>query len=371
MALPLDAPRAATLSEHNYGIDALRFMAAFLVVLFHFGSFGLSEPQQYAPVDDRAFPALDGWTQYGWVGVQVFFVLSGYVIAKSAAQGNWKTFLTKRALRIFPALWICATIALIVRVSVSGDWTARMMDWARSVILSPKGPYIDGVIWTLVIEMIFYISVAGVLFVFKPQKGANRLLTRMAIVLGGLSAVFITMRFGLMVTNSPLANLFYGFEWTLLMLNHGTLFGTGMLLSPYLEKPFSNRRQAALIVFGIVCLMQIGVVSSSASEAIVACVIFTILVATLLGAVRYNNTIAPLSHFVGFQTLGKMSYPLYLGHFAVGMHLVPVIGSVVATQFTFLGVSFGLVLAYAYAVAVYAEPKLRSVLRNRLFSGSP
>lgn len=350
--------------DHIFGIDTLRFLAAFLVLLFHFGTFARSAPQQYADRADLAFPALEGWTQYGWIGVQFFFVLSGYVIAKSAAQGDWKTFLKKRALRILPALWICVTVALVVRVAVSGEVWARLMDWARSVVLLPKGPYIDGVIWTLVVEMLFYLAVAAVVFFFKSNKDTEALLDRMALVLGSVSGAFICLRLVLETTGAPLAAVFTGFEWTVLLLNHGVLFATGMLLTPFNQVRFSRRRTFILLVFGTFCMLQVLTASGTVAQAGIANIIFGLMVLGLLAAVRYNSLIILLSGHIPFQTLGKMSYPLYLGHFAVGMHIIPALAVWTANPALLFMLSLGLILIYAWYVAAFAEPKLRNILRN-------
>ena len=51
------------------------------------------------------------WGSFGWIGVEIFFVISGYVIASSAEGAAPRTFLRRRAQRLLPAAWVCATIA--------------------------------------------------------------------------------------------------------------------------------------------------------------------------------------------------------------------------------------------------------------------
>lgn len=72
------------------GVDILRFLAAVLVMLYHYGSWVWAFP---AGVSARATGGIPPHPQLemlgsGWVGVQVFFVISGFVIAFSAENST-------------------------------------------------------------------------------------------------------------------------------------------------------------------------------------------------------------------------------------------------------------------------------------------
>ncbi|RYE53878.1 MAG: acyltransferase, partial [Sphingobacteriales bacterium] len=89
--------------EDREFIYILRFLLASMVALFHFN-------QSNIPVDNWYRNVIN----FGWLGVPVFFVISGYYIAVSAT--NCKTardFAVKRLFRIFPAYWISLIIVLI------------------------------------------------------------------------------------------------------------------------------------------------------------------------------------------------------------------------------------------------------------------
>jgi peptidoglycan/LPS O-acetylase OafA/YrhL len=84
-------------SNQIYGLDFIRFAAALLVSVYHFAFSSWILPDS----DLHAFlPATPGlppgywFTWFGWIGVQIFFVLSGFVIAYSCHAETTRTFIT-------------------------------------------------------------------------------------------------------------------------------------------------------------------------------------------------------------------------------------------------------------------------------------
>jgi peptidoglycan/LPS O-acetylase OafA/YrhL len=96
-------------SDRAPGVDLLRAIAIASVMLYHLSSHGIAMP---------------AWVEHGWMGVDLFFVLSGYLIGwqllREVAAGNapqWRRFMFGRALRILPAYY--AVLALYVLLP---DW---------------------------------------------------------------------------------------------------------------------------------------------------------------------------------------------------------------------------------------------------------
>ncbi len=90
------------------GLDILRLFAALSVVIFHYSFRG-------AAADDLtrvSLPALVPITKYGYLGVDLFFVISGFVIAWSAEGRHWLQFAVARFARIYPAFVFCMTADL-------------------------------------------------------------------------------------------------------------------------------------------------------------------------------------------------------------------------------------------------------------------
>ena len=136
----------------------MRFAAAAGVVLYHFTFFGPA-----SGLMPKAATALDGVTRYGGLGVNLFFIISGFVILMSAQHSTPRQFAVARAVRLYPAYWICCTatyLGLLVlphpAFSVSfGQYLANL------TMVSPLAgiDYLDGVYWSLLVELHFYLLV--------------------------------------------------------------------------------------------------------------------------------------------------------------------------------------------------------------------
>ncbi|MCX8963106.1 acyltransferase [Erwinia psidii] len=155
------------MNNHTYrGVQALRGLAALSVMLFHFRwNINAVSPG----LGDKLF----GW---GATGVDLFFLISGFVITLSAAKtpqgiGGSLTFLKKRALRILPAYYIILVVTFFLSGAMStfhyADKTANFISALTFTPLFPEcAPfYVDdngmyGIRWTLNYEVMFYVFVS-------------------------------------------------------------------------------------------------------------------------------------------------------------------------------------------------------------------
>jgi peptidoglycan/LPS O-acetylase OafA/YrhL len=98
------------------------------------------------------------------IGVDIFFVISGLVIAYTANGNSPRRFAEGRFFRLMPSVWIASTISAIVLILASTvPWDSIFADYLRSMILSPKGPWIEGSYWTLTVEIVFYTVIFAIL----------------------------------------------------------------------------------------------------------------------------------------------------------------------------------------------------------------
>ena len=104
-------------------IDLLRFGAASMVMLCHyFGNWALVTRLGVGAGGPSGLPTND-WLASGWVGVEIFFVISGYVIALSATNSSAVDFARRRLLRLWPGALVCASITALVLFLAGVPWS--------------------------------------------------------------------------------------------------------------------------------------------------------------------------------------------------------------------------------------------------------
>lgn len=205
-----------------YGLDLVRLVAALAVLLYHFGfnAFAVGNNQILRLAHGRPqLPQWWEWTWFGWIGVQVFFVISGLVIGYSVDGSSAPDFARKRALRLIPVVWISAIIALpvtIVAFEVGG--TTALTQAARTIAFFPIGPWIMGQFWTLPIEVAFY-GLVWLLILVRRHAALEAL----AWVLAGNAAAYLIATRGYGIAD-PAPRL-----TALLLLQHGQYFALGIL----------------------------------------------------------------------------------------------------------------------------------------------
>jgi peptidoglycan/LPS O-acetylase OafA/YrhL len=156
-------------------IDLLRFLAAFAVV-FHYYAFRGHAADNLTVL---WYFALVPVAKYGYLGVDLFFMISGFVIVMTVSDGTLRHFVVSRVTKLYPAFWICCTITFVVSLAIGGErFPVSVMQYLGNM-LRLGGVFgvaaIDGAYWSLHIEMWFYAFVA-IMLVFGALKRAQLLL---------------------------------------------------------------------------------------------------------------------------------------------------------------------------------------------------
>jgi exopolysaccharide production protein ExoZ len=178
-------------------IQALRAVAANGVLLSHLVIIEL----KYG----HAGPVVPEAASFGAFGVDLFFVISGFVMATIARDASWRSFLAGRARRIFPPYWFYTTLVLLVSLyapaAVNRSFAHPPSIWRSYLLIPDRVDPLLAVGWTLIHEMYFYLCFAFMIFLSGMTRLTLPYLLLMwtAAVLG-LNAAF--HRYGI---NDPIA----------------------------------------------------------------------------------------------------------------------------------------------------------------------
>ena len=356
--------RSPARAKYRPDVDGLRAVAVLSVLLFHGG-----------------VAALSG----GYVGVDVFFVISGFVIAtklvEEIEEGKFSiaNFYVRRIRRILPAM--VATILLCCAAALVFFLPDALYDFSRSVVATAvflsnmffwknSGYFETGALdrpllhtWSLAIEEQFYIVIPIALFlvVIYARRWTFALFALAAAASLGLS-IFVTDK-------APTANFFVlpTRAWELLL-------GVLVALAPW--APTSNRilrEIIAIIALGLIGFAVLTYTSATPFPGLAAFVP-TFGTATLiyLGKDREPSYIAKALGMRPVVAIGLISYSLYLVHWPIivfaryallrDLHGWE-IGAAVAASFVLA------YLSYRFVETPFRKPR-RPMTRRRLFAGT-
>ncbi|PBC78918.1 peptidoglycan/LPS O-acetylase OafA/YrhL [Streptomyces sp. TLI_235] len=349
-AAPGAARRAGT--GRLQALDGLRFVAVLLVVFYHYVAFGSDWGRPRAEL----FPLLHLPAAYGWMGVQLFFLISGFVICLSCWGRPLADFLSSRVVRLFPAYWFAVLLTTAVLAAVPGGSRPRA---ARDVLTNltmmeyPFGaPYVDGVYWSLWVEGRFYLifavvvalgltyrrvlafcllwSAAGVLAVAAPGEQLLQVLAMPEycwFFIGGL-AFYLIRRFG----PDLLLWLLVGFTF---------LAGCRSVLPTY--RFVAAQAGYPVPEWGVVALLAV----------------FYLLMAAV--ALDWFRAV----QWRWLTTAGAVTYPLYLLHEYIGWEVIDTVGTRVDPGLL-IGALLVAMIAASWLVHRFVERPAARWLRPRL-----
>lgn len=360
-------------SKSIVGLDLIRFGAAAMVMWFHLAFWSWAPPTGDARTVTGGilrFPELTHSAWFGWVGVEVFFVLSGFVIANSAAHATSGAFLRARALRLLPAAWICGSITLLtllyVGVYPAGSTALRYL---RTLVLWPVGPWIDDVYWTLPIELAFY----GVVFLVLLLKRWSAMRFVLACI-GMVSSTFwFAEAIAWVASGAGELPLFASINprlLELLLIQHGCFFALGALFWLVMEKRVGRRWWAiiAICAAGGFCEILLPAMPrarflGNAALALAPVAIWLGSLVLIAASVRWNGVGWLRNHAGLARRIGLATYPLYLLHDVVGAAVMKRLFLVTDNRWVALGGSMVFICLISWVVANHAERLLRERLR--------
>lgn len=346
--------RPYVLKDRLYILDLLRFVAALAVMLHH----QVGAIAGWGVANHHNMPVLAPITHFGTLGVDLFFLISGFVILMSMWGKSLGDFAVSRVVRIFPAYWFAVTLAVLlflvwgITLTRGAGAEGQLRSYLPNMTMLEYGTGslpLEAVYWTLWVELHFYALIA--LLIWRGVNYRNCVLFMSAwLLIGAFSqeAQFTLLNDVLFPVWAPyfIAGmafyLIYRYGQNLVL---GLIIVVGWALCVYYRCKIVNRELAWPTVW-------------DTTVTIVVTVLFLVM---WLVATRRLNRVA----WRGCVTLGALTYPLYLIHETVSRPL-EVWLSPRHSRWAVLGACTVTALTVAYLIHRFVERPAQGWMRPRL-----
>jgi peptidoglycan/LPS O-acetylase OafA/YrhL len=334
-----------------YEIDFLRFVAAVAVVLFHYMFRGFAEGG-FSPISDAP---LEQYAQYGYLGVHLLLMISGFVILLTAMKRDVVQFVISRIVRLYPAFWAGVTFTALMIVFLGGDLFSVSFPQYLSNLSMIDGYLgvepVDGVYWTLLVEIKFYALIFFILL-FKKIEHIDWF----------IGAWLVLQIIDIVMPLPKLVQFFFFPEW-------GSYFASGALFYLIKLNGVKLRHIALLLISLGLSLYYVNQEAATLSKYYNTT--FNAVIPMTVISLFYLIFVLVLSNKLTFfrstwvLKVGALTYPLYLVHQNVGYMFFTRFEGVV-NKYLLLGMVLAFVLLVAWLIHQLVEKNLSLALKNLL-----
>lgn len=342
-------------SKRIYQIDLFRFIAASAVVLYHY----LYRGYKAGNMSLLRFDEIAEYFKYGYLGVDLFFIISGFVIAFSIKHRSLPKFCYSRFKRLYPMYWICLIITFIVSYFFGAPryqvtFKQLLANFTMVQELFGQGN-LDGAYWSLYVELKFYLIIAVFLIIHRFRQISLDYLVYFWLVLSSLH-LFV----GPSEVYDTLHELFI-LDWSAYFIA-GIVFCQIFLHGPALKHLVVLPCCLYLSIDGAIGRIHwlARTFHSDFSPAIIAAIIVLFYGIMLLVSFKKLQSI----NSPKFVKIGMLTYPLYLIHQHIGFIIFNNLYTYLNKYVLLAGVVL-LMLAVAYILSEWIEPRIIKLLNNR------
>ena len=332
-------------------IDLLRFLAVMAVVLFHYAFRGYAAggmsimPYPLAPI-----------AKYGYFGVHLFFLISGFVILMTASTGSFRRFFVSRFSRLYPAFWVCCTITSITTILIGAPrYTVSLRQYLANMTMMSgfiNIGSIDGAYWSLFIELRFYAFVAAILAIGQIKKAqfflAIWLIACIAVdvlQISNLRPFLIVEYAGFFIAGATFFSIWSGgltrSRVAMLVGSFGLAMYETLLQTPHLERYFNTQ----IDIF------------------IVAGIITAFFLVMLLISLRRTGSFGDRQWILA----GGITYPLYLLHQNIGFMIFNIAYPTIDKHLLLWG-TIAIAIGAAATIHIFVEQRFSLQLKHSLDS---
>ncbi len=257
------------------------------------------------------FPSLHQLSRYGYLGVELFFIISGFVILMTAYDRTVQSFVASRVARLYPAYWVAILLTFALQQFWHGGREPTSIEALGNLTMVQSAfgmTDVQGAFWTLWVELRFYVLI-GIFMLIGMNR--QRLLAFAVIwpVLGQVAE-----------------NNHASFVATVLMSTYAPYFAVGIVLFLLSTDLLSLSCWLGLGFTWVLSVQQATAYAERATaltgapvRPVVTAVAVTVMVLAVLACSH-----GPLSRirWKWLTLAGALTYPLYLVHGQVGFFLI-------------------------------------------------
>ena len=285
----------------------------------------------------------------GCFGVALFFLISGFVISLSLEKQNSVSFLVARVFRIYPLYLVGLALTMLSIFAFTQylglEYSYTIVDYLKQGSLLGDWfwlPSIDGIVWTLEVELKFYLLIC-VIHAMRRLNSARALLATAAGMC--LFNILVSNRYGLLLQTSIIRyRIVYILAMSFVYLIYMFI---GVCFYNFYKKYWDLKKTIVAVVS--LYLLYIAALLNGVDTGINNIYLTSYTLALLLFAgcyamqerIRYNRL---------FQFFGDISYPLYVVHGVNGYILMSVLDMVGVDPYVSVAVTMGLSILLAYVL---------------------
>lgn len=273
-------------------LDALRGLAALAVVCFHYF-------YRYNEIYGHENIAVS-WSNIGHLGVELFFMVSGFVIFWTLSRAEKPLdFIVSRFSRLYPAYW-CALLVTFSMVAFFGlpGREVSLFDAVVNILMFQEYlliPHVDGVYWTLTVELTFYFWI----FLFYLKSGLDKI----EHVFSFFIFLSILYSFGVLDIPVPIYKIF--------IMKYIPFFTAGICFYKIINGGKNLKVTICILLFSLASTAVI----YSLKYFCVFTVFYIVFYLALSGRLKFLS-------FRPFVFMGSISYSLYLLHQNIGYIII-------------------------------------------------
>lgn len=324
-------------------LDVLRALAVLLVLISHC----------FYPT---RWQVAEGLIRGGWVGVDLFFVLSGFLVStllfqewKSEGDIRWSRFWVRRQFKIYPTYLVLLIADFFLYQRTVSDLPAL---GGHMLFIHNYGRMLQPHTWSLAVEEHFYFALPLLLPLLL--RNSKRPILRLSVVYA-LTAVLCLLGRGL--TPRPYEHVTHLIPTHLRLdtLSLGVLLGGLYCFETSRLERFCTRWRGPLLALGVICLGPAFIFPRTLFAVhTIGFSVFAVGSAALLLAVLHSS-IGSTGAFRMLSSIGKYSYAIYLFHWPIGRKLVPFLASkghlpssfvLIVTLYMALSIGMGMMLSH-------------------------